>query len=226
MNSPLSALLIFLAGCGGKLAPAPSLPDTSSTGDASIEPISAGSGTPDATSPISGGEGDAGDATNSPDGPSNGDAGLGDTLPCLAGGNLLSFDGPSFTSPQSLLVSDATWTVSGSMNDEEAWLGVVQGQAANTTVYGVELSSEGLGTPLQVGLYENAGRAPFVVAGQPSMDVSGGGVGCNTLEGSFRLDVLDWDSDGGIREITAAFEEVCDGETANPIRGCVHYAAP
>jgi hypothetical protein len=38
--------------------------------------------------------------------------------------------------------------------------------------------------------------------------------------------VLDWDSDGGIREITAAFEEVCDGETANPIRGCVHYAAP
>ena len=223
----LSALLVLLAGCGGKLASAGGGQETPSTpADASNDqPTSAGSETPDATpTPVFDEAGDDGAPGRAPADASSSGVGLGDTGPCLAGGNLLYFEGPNFTTTQSLLVSDATWMATDVAYEEDVAVAAVQGEGATATVYTVRFSSEGLGTPLAVGLYANAGLAPGVVAGKPGMGVSGGDTDCSPLEGSFRLDTMAWNSDGGVGAITAAFEAVCAGETANPIRGCVHYA--
>jgi hypothetical protein len=137
----------------------------------------------------------------------------------LTGGSVLYFDGPSFSSTKSIAVRDR---VGVAAYPERISIGASTGSGESLAYYNAEFSTEHLAEPLTTQLYSGAQRAGFEDNGHPGLDVSGDGRGCNTLEGSFRVDALAWDADGGLQTFTAAFEQFCDGERT-PIRGCVHY---
>ena len=73
----------------------------------------------------------------------------------------------------------------------------------------VSLSGPG-GSALAPGVYENARRAPFA-NGNPGLDMSGNGRGCNTLTGRFTVYEVSYDSDGKVDKLAADFEQHCEG---------------
>ena len=85
------------------------------------------------------------------------------------------------------------------------------------------LSATQFDAPLGVGLYNHAQQASIASAGHPGLEVSGNSLACDSVTGSFRIDALSWSPDGGLQEITAAFDQLCDGVSSLELRGCVHY---
>jgi hypothetical protein len=63
---------------------------------------------------------------------------------------------------------------------------------------------------LQVGLFTNAERAPFVTGKAPGLDINGTGRGCNTLGGQFRIKSVRWGSSGEITDLDVVFEQHCE----------------
>lgn len=78
--------------------------------------------------------------------------------------------------------------------------------------------------PLVPGTYEMATRFPFQAPGEPGLDVSGTGRGCNTLTGRFTVFEIIYGSGAAITSFAANFEQYCDG---NPygLFGSVRYNA-
>src|SRR5438128_8130388 len=64
--------------------------------------------------------------------------------------------------------------------------------------------------PLQVQVYENATRFPFQAAGEPGLDVSGDGRGCNELTGQFEVKQIVYSGDT-IVSFHATFVQHCEG---------------
>lgn len=89
----------------------------------------------------------------------------------------------------------------------------------------LDFSTRQLGTPLQVGTYTNARRAPFAPLGHPGLDVSGDGRGCNQLSGSFTIEEIQFEQISGqtyLRRLVATFEQHC--EFATPaLTGRIEY---
>src|SRR6185436_6284888 len=69
--------------------------------------------------------------------------------------------------------------------------------------------SSGDGSPLAVGTYANAARWPFN-DGQPGLDFSGSGRGCNQLSGRFSILELQTDSSGVLTKLAVDFEQHCE----------------
>ena len=65
------------------------------------------------------------------------------------------------------------------------------------------------GTPLVPGVYEGAGR--FSQPGQPGLDVSGDGRGCNMVTGRFEVSEATYGSNGEVISFAANFEQHCEG---------------
>jgi hypothetical protein len=63
---------------------------------------------------------------------------------------------------------------------------------------------------LQVGLFTNVERAPFVTGKAPGLDINGTGRGCNTLGGQFRIKSVRWGSSGEITDLDVVFEQHCE----------------
>jgi hypothetical protein len=68
--------------------------------------------------------------------------------------------------------------------------------------------------PLTVGTYEGATRWPFQSAGEPGLDVSGDGRGCNMLTGRFEVRQVEYDASGNVLRFAADFEQHCEGGPA------------
>jgi len=64
---------------------------------------------------------------------------------------------------------------------------------------------------LTVGNYEGAIRWPFQAPGEPGLDLSGEGLGCNTLTGRFEVKEIVYGSDDTIISFWALFEQHCEG---------------
>ena len=80
------------------------------------------------------------------------------------------------------------------------------------------------GQPLAIGAYELARRYPFQPDGQPGLDFSGTGRGCNMLTGRFSISELHIAPGNFVDRLTATFEQHCEG--ASPaLRGSVVIAA-
>jgi hypothetical protein len=69
------------------------------------------------------------------------------------------------------------------------------------------------GEALRVGTYSGAVRAPFRGAGQPGLDFSGSGRGCNTVSGSFTVNALETGDDGSLTVLDVAFTQFCESGT-------------
>jgi hypothetical protein len=95
----------------------------------------------------------------------------------------------------------------------------------------VTMASRSLDAGLQVGLYENAERAPFASSGHPGLEVTSPGRSCDTLSGQFQimeLSVRAGDPDAGtyakLTSLHARFEQHCERPTRANV-GCIHYTA-
>jgi hypothetical protein len=80
------------------------------------------------------------------------------------------------------------------------------------------------GQPLTVGTYNGAVRWPFQGPGQPGLDVSGDGRGCNQLTGFFDVHELVLGGPDTVVSFRATFEQHCEGMTP-ALRGEVRYNA-
>ena len=67
------------------------------------------------------------------------------------------------------------------------------------------------GETLHTGAYTGATRASFREAGEPGLDVSGTGRGCNTLTGDFTVNGIAANPDGTIASLDVAFTQHCEG---------------
>lgn len=70
----------------------------------------------------------------------------------------------------------------------------------------LEFSTDRLGVPLDVGVYENAQRFPFNVDGHPGLDYANSGHGFNTIDGRFQIFDATRDAQGDIISFAASFE--------------------
>ena len=71
------------------------------------------------------------------------------------------------------------------------------------------------GGSLQAGTYAGAVRASFRGPGQPGLDFSGSGRGCNTVAGSFTVHQVATNPDGSLAALDVAFTQFCEGGTTS-----------
>jgi hypothetical protein len=81
------------------------------------------------------------------------------------------------------------------------------------------------GKALKAGRYTGAIRYPFNEAGQPGLDLSGDGRGCNTLTGSFDIAQVVFGPNGYVHKLDATFEQFC-GSSEFAARGEIHITNP
>jgi hypothetical protein len=74
------------------------------------------------------------------------------------------------------------------------------------------------GTPLKVGSYENAVRAPFH-GGNNGLEMTGSGRGCNQIAGRYTVLEVQTDGSGIITRLAIDFEQHCEGPQAPPLYG-------
>lgn len=148
-------------------------------------------------------------------------AGVGSDTPCLAGGNVLFFDGDTgdYIHPGTATITNATWQPTASSTDVRLW--VTPSDSQQGLWWDLEFSSAQLGQPLAQQVYQDAQRAPFASPGHPGIDIGGDGRGCNTITGKFQIEDLQLNG-STLSSFTATFEQHCEGGTA-ALRGCVHY---
>ena len=148
-------------------------------------------------------------------------AGVGSAAPCLAGGNILFFDGDSsdYIHPGTDTITLATWTPYASSTDVR--IHVVPSSSAQGLWWDPEFSTAQLGQAMAVQVYDDAERAAFAPPGHPGIDINGDGRGCNTITGKFQVEDIQW-SGSTLTSFTATFEQHCEG-LAPALRGCIHY---
>jgi hypothetical protein len=100
-------------------------------------------------------------------------------------------------------LSESDFTLRGNSRDIQA------GVSGKRDYWSLEFRAPSNGA-LQVGLFTNAERAPFVTGKAPGLDINGSGRGCNTLGGQFRLKSVRWDSSGEVTDIDIVFEQHCE----------------
>jgi hypothetical protein len=83
--------------------------------------------------------------------------------------------------------------------------------------WGIDMSAPD-GRQLGPGTYTGAVRDIARGPGQPGLDVSGEGSGCNTLTGSFTVLAASYGPNGYVESFDATFEQRCQG-TGPPLRG-------
>jgi hypothetical protein len=148
--------------------------------------------------------------------------GIGSDAPCLAGGNVIFFNGDAadyiFSGTET--ITRGQW--SAQSTSTQVHVNVWPTDQSQGLWWDLYFDSSQLGTALTTQVYQNAERWPFEAPGHPGLDVSGDGRGCNTVTGSFQIEDLTVTTGGSLTSFTATFEHHCEGGSA-AVRGCVHY---
>jgi hypothetical protein len=147
------------------------------------------------------------------------------STPCLAGGNILYFDGASFYydgTQTFTTATGATFDVFGGSN--RAVVQLVQGNAA----WSITMQSAQLGIPLLASTYQNAIEADIAKPGQPQFTMTATNppiaTNCNVAS-EFEVEAFSYDpSRNAIDALTATFHQWCTSDTTKQITGCVHYS--
>lgn len=74
------------------------------------------------------------------------------------------------------------------------------------------------GSPLAVGSYPNARRAPFR-DDAPGLDIYGDGRGCNQVYGKFVVDTANYDESGAIVALDLSYTQHCEGAESPALTG-------
>ncbi|SEL75368.1 hypothetical protein SAMN05444354_108109 [Stigmatella aurantiaca] len=134
-----------------------------------------------------------------------------------------TFNTRDYIHPGADVIINGTWSthVYSSTSRDYVRIHVTPALSAQGLWWDIAFSTQQLGTPLAVGLYTNAQRAPFADPGHPGLSVSGDGRGCNTLAGEFQIHDIVWDS-VGLLKLSASFLQRCEAGTP-VLRGMVAY---
>ena len=147
--------------------------------------------------------------------------GVGSDAPCLAGGNIIFFNGDAndyiFNGIET--ITQGKWSADFSASNVH--VSVWPTDSSQGLWWDLYFDSSQLGAPLTTQVYTKAERWPFESTGHPGLDVSGDGRGCNMVTGTFQIEDLTV-SGGSLASFTATFEHHCEGGSA-AVRGCVHY---
>ena len=95
-------------------------------------------------------------------------------------------------------------------------------QLAGTT-WDAEFAAPG-GGRLMPGLFSPAQRYPFQVGTAAGLDIGGDGRGCNTLNGRFSVEEMQWAPGQGLVRFSVIFEQRCEGYTS-ALRGMINFHA-
>jgi hypothetical protein len=156
--------------------------------------------------------------------------GVGNNAPCLGSPNALFFDGTGyiFTGTQTVTLGTFTATAptstgqpAGSTSHVSAH--VTPSMSSQGAWWDLDFSSEQLGMPLTTQVYNNAERWPFQPPNVPGLSVDGDGRGCNQLSGRFQIHRLVMNGTT-LKEFLATFEQFCEKQPSNVLRGCVHVS--
>jgi hypothetical protein len=148
-------------------------------------------------------------------------AGVGSAAPCLVGGNALYFDGANWVFSGTQIVQDGRWSAESSPESPTlVHVNVWPADPALGAWWDARFSTQQIGVPLAIQVYDGAMRWPFEAPGHPGLDVTGDGRGCNQITGRFEVQELTL-SAGVLQSFTATFEEECD--FTGLLRGCVHW---
>ena len=147
--------------------------------------------------------------------------GVGSDSPCLAGGNVIFFNGDSgdyiYSGVQT--ITQGQW--SANVSTSEVHISVDPSDESQGMWWDLYFETSKIPAPITTQVYEGAERWPFESTGHPGLDVSGDGRGCNTVTGRFQVESL-VTNNGALTSFTATFEHHCEGGTP-ALRGCVHY---
>ena len=148
-------------------------------------------------------------------------AGVGTPANCTPYPRALYFNGSGYIFNGMQNITAGTFHTSGSANPNH--LGVrVEASVASMGYWNVELAAP-MDMQLGAQVYRNATRWPFQPPTSPGLSVSGSGRGCNQLSGAFEIQTLNLFPDGGVSELVATFEQFCENQPNNVLRGCVKY---
>ncbi|MFC6285881.1 hypothetical protein ACFP3Q_01225 [Nocardioides sp. GCM10027113] len=73
--------------------------------------------------------------------------------------------------------------------------------------------------------YAGARRFPFQAPGEPGLDVSGSGRGCNQVWGDFTVHEATYDEAGALTAFAVTFEHRCESESSTPLYGSIAWQA-
>jgi hypothetical protein len=254
-----SVAATMLLSCGGRLSAladdqdsGPSGPDAEPTSnDSSASPPDDASrswtdASPPRTTDAASGDGAAaGDGTTADSAVSDAgmsfpeagsDGGIDVTTACLVSDNKFVVIGPTWDTGGHAIVIEGGqgWTATVYRVADDALPGYIRISFATT--WDVEFSTKYVDNPftpmgdsLMPGLYADAQRV-ISAMNAPGLDVSGNGVGCNSITGQFdiiAIDAIPADLEAGVakpivKSFTATFEHHCDGLPPADI-GCVHF---
>jgi hypothetical protein len=91
--------------------------------------------------------------------------------------------------------------------------------SAQGSWYGLLFSTFQLGA-MRAQVYDGVERAVLESPGHPGLNVTGNGLGCNTVEGRFQVISVNV-VNAFVHDFTATFQQSCEGHPL--LRGCVHY---
>jgi hypothetical protein len=146
---------------------------------------------------------------------------VGSDTPCLAGGNVIFFNGDTghyiFSGIET--VTNGKWTAT--VTSTEVHVNVWPTDPQQGEWWDLYFDSSKLSAVLTTQVYDDATRWPFEAVGNPGFDVSGDGRGCNMESGRFQIEDLDVTNDS-LTSFTATFEQHCESSSLT-LRGCVHF---
>ncbi len=149
--------------------------------------------------------------------------GVGTPANCLAYPQALYFSGSGYIFTGTQLITAGTFTSTGAYGrPNEAGFRVT---ASNATMgyWSIELAAP-QGSTLVAQPYHGATRWPFQPPTAPGLSVSGSGRGCNQSTGAFEIQTITHGlPDGGLSELVMTFEQFCENQPSNVLRGCMRY---
>jgi hypothetical protein len=147
--------------------------------------------------------------------------GVGSSAPCVGTSSVIFYSGDSgdYIFPGTETITQGTWSASGGTS--YLTIHVDPMDSTQGLWWDLDFSTQQLGQPIAVNVYQNAERAPFASPGHPGIDIGGDGRGCNTITGAFQVEAISWNGTT-LTEFMASFEQHCEGGTP-ALRGCVHY---
>jgi hypothetical protein len=146
--------------------------------------------------------------------------GVGSTAPCLLADNVMFFDGNDF-------IFNGTQTVTEGLFDDsprdDDWVTfrVEPSDDRQGSSWHLDFSTEQLGVPLGIGVYNDAQRAAFAQPGRPGLSVGGDGRGCNQISGRFQIHEYVLER-GDVQRALISFEQHCE-RGPRVLRGCLSY---
>lgn len=150
-------------------------------------------------------------------------AGVGSTAPCDPYPNALFFDGMGYIFTGTQLVTNGMFTSSSTSTQTTVQINIDPTLSSQGSWWDARFAApSGTGVLLEQ-VYPTAERYPFQPPGVAGLSVTGDGRGCNQSSGRFQIHRLSYNATGQLSEFLATFEQLCEKNASNVLRGCVKF---